>query len=158
RRGALGDPNQIAGGTSQADVVAAHRQGILRMYWDGEGAPSVESPLGDFFGVGFGLDPEYAAVPVVRASGGNRRARPMPFHRAARITLTNLSPATVVTYWYDIDYTTYGKLPPSLRHFHAQWRRENPTTVGTPYTILDARGRGHYVGTALFAQPRSLTP
>ena len=28
---------------------------VLRMYWDGEETPSVESPLGDFFCCGFGL-------------------------------------------------------------------------------------------------------
>src|SRR5262252_4693131 len=27
---------------------------VLRMYWDGEGLPSVETPLGDFFGLGLG--------------------------------------------------------------------------------------------------------
>ena len=37
-----------------------------------------------------------------------------------------------------------------MPHFHAQWRRENPTTVGQGYTILDARGTGHFAGTALF--------
>src|SRR5207248_674139 len=31
-----------------------HRQAILRMYWDDETEPSVECPIGDFFGVGFG--------------------------------------------------------------------------------------------------------
>jgi len=27
---------------------------VLRMYWDGELTPSVEAPLGDFFGLGLG--------------------------------------------------------------------------------------------------------
>lgn len=27
---------------------------VLRMYWDGEESPSVESPIGDFFGLGLG--------------------------------------------------------------------------------------------------------
>src|SRR5256885_4232494 len=27
---------------------------VLRMYWDGESSPSVEAPLGDFFGLGLG--------------------------------------------------------------------------------------------------------
>ena len=36
------------------DSGAEHflRKMLLRMYWDGETAPSVEAPLGDFFGVG----------------------------------------------------------------------------------------------------------
>ncbi len=28
---------------------------VLRMYWDGEATPSVETPIGDFFGLGNGL-------------------------------------------------------------------------------------------------------
>jgi hypothetical protein len=27
---------------------------VLRMYWDGEPTPSVETPIGDFFGLGLG--------------------------------------------------------------------------------------------------------
>src|SRR5262249_50123173 len=27
---------------------------VLRMYWDGETSPSVEAPIGDFFGLGLG--------------------------------------------------------------------------------------------------------
>ena len=30
------------------------RNAVLRMFWDGEAAPSVEAPLGDFFGQGWG--------------------------------------------------------------------------------------------------------
>jgi hypothetical protein len=38
--------------------------------------------------------------------------------------------------------------------FHAQWRRENPTRRGVPYTILNAEGSGHYVGCHLNMQNR----
>src|SRR5438552_4687750 len=30
------------------------RRAVLRMYWDGEQSPSVEAPVGDFFGLGHG--------------------------------------------------------------------------------------------------------
>src|ERR1700757_3015664 len=39
------------------------RELVVRMYWDGEADPSVEVPIGDFFGTGF----EYEDVP-----GGHR--------------------------------------------------------------------------------------
>jgi len=151
RRGVFGDPDQVVGGT-EADVVAAHRQAIVRMYWDGESTPSVEVPIGDFFGVGFGLQKDFVSLPVSETTGGYSAYWPMPFHRSATITLTNQSPSTMMTVWWNIDYVGYGRLPQRLRHFHAQWRRENPTTTGRPYTILEAEGSGHYVGTALFAQ------
>src|SRR5262249_52709740 len=53
RRSGPADMRAPLGGTIE-DAVAMHRQAIVRMYWDGETSPSVESPLGDFFGVGFG--------------------------------------------------------------------------------------------------------
>jgi hypothetical protein len=151
RRGAFGDPDQIVGGT-EADVVAAHRQAILRMYWDGEKTPSVEVPIGDFFAVGFGMQKDFVSLPVSETTGGYSAYWPMPFHRSATITLTNQSPSTQMVVWWNIDYVSYSRLPRGLRHFHAQFRRENPTAAGRPYTILEAVGSGHYVGTALFAQ------
>jgi len=132
-------------------VVAAHRQAIIRMYWDGEAQPSVESPIGDFFGVGFGEQHDYVSLPLAETTGGYNCYWPMPFHRAARWTLTNQSPFAMLV-WWNVDYTTFRTLPRDVPHFHAQWRRENPTTLGRSYTVLEAAGTGHYVGTALFMQ------
>src|SRR5688500_12007787 len=36
------------------NVVDVHRSLIIRCYWDGEKEPSVEVPVSDFFGMGFG--------------------------------------------------------------------------------------------------------
>jgi hypothetical protein len=130
--------------------VSFHRQAILRMYWDGETSPSVEVPIGDFFGVGFGKQVDYQSLPLNETSGGYNCYWPMPFHQSARWTLTNLSAQPIEAFFYNIDYTAYDTLPPELLQFHAQWRRENPTTPGKDYTILEATGRGHFVGTALF--------
>ena len=44
----------------------------LRIYWDGENHPSVECPIGDFFGVGHGLDKPFVSLPdqgLVRRAG-----------------------------------------------------------------------------------------
>src|SRR5579862_4350727 len=46
-----------------------HRQAILRMYWDDEPTPSVEVPIGDFFGVGFGEQKDYISLPLNETSG-----------------------------------------------------------------------------------------
>ena len=129
-----------------------HRQAILRMYWDGETTPSVEAPIGDFFGVGFGEQVDYISLPLNQTSGGYNCYWPMPFHKSARWTLTNLSGKRIDAFYYNIDFTAYDKLPKDMHHFHAQWRRENPTKTGQNYTILEAVGRGHFVGTALFMQ------
>src|SRR6266436_1485707 len=40
---------------------------VLRMYWDEETTPSVESPLGDFFGLGLGDYVVYESAPLAVA-------------------------------------------------------------------------------------------
>src|SRR5258708_24461648 len=63
---------------------------VLRMYWDGETSPSVEAPIGDFFGLGLG---DYHLYQSVALSVGSDKALnsffPMPFQKHARITVTN---------------------------------------------------------------------
>jgi hypothetical protein len=127
-------------------------QAILRMYWDGEKEPSVETPIGAFFGVGFGEQQDYISLPLNETSGGYNCYWPMPFHKSAYWTITNLSAKPIDAFYYNIDYTAYKSLPASELCFHAQWRRENPTTQGKNYVILDATGKGQYVGTALYMQ------
>jgi len=130
-----------------------HRQTIIRMYWDGETTPSVEAPVGDFFGVGFGEQVDFQSAPLNQTSGGYNCYWPMPFHKSARWTVTNLSDRRIDAFYFNIQYTKYDSLPADTRLFHAQWRRENPTTPGRNYTILEAKGAGHFVGAAMFMQP-----
>jgi hypothetical protein len=132
--------------------VHIHRQAILRMYWDDDQYPSVEVPIGDFFGVGFGQQVDFISLPLNETSGGYNCYWPMPFHKSARWTLTNLSPVRLDNFYFNIDFTAYDSMPEDQLHFHAQWHRENPTTPGQNYTILDTTGRGQFVGTALFMQ------
>jgi hypothetical protein len=136
--------------------VAVESQAILRMYWDGDVHPSVECPIGAFFGVGFGEQKDYISMPLDETSGGYNCFWPMPFHKSARWTLTNGSGKKIDSFYYNIDYTALDSLPAATRHFHAQFRREYPTTPGRNYTILDTVGEGHYVGTALFMAGKAL--
>ncbi len=136
--------------------VAVLSQAILRMYWDGDANPSVECPIGAFFGVGFGEQKDYISMPLDETSGGYNCFWPMPFHRSARWTLTNGSARPIDSFYYNIDFTALDSLPADTRHFHAQFRRENPTRPGINYTILDTAGAGHYVGTALFMAGKAL--
>jgi hypothetical protein len=136
-----------------------HRQAILRMYWDEAQTPCVEAPIGDFFGVGFGEQRDYISLPLNETSGGYNCYWPMPFHKHARWTITNMSGKPIDAFYYNIDFTAYDSVPADLRHLHAQWRRENPTDAKRNYTILEATGQGHFVGCALFMQaikPRGL--
>ncbi|MCR4409595.1 MAG: DUF2961 domain-containing protein [Candidatus Saccharicenans sp.] len=134
------------------------RKLVLRMYWDGEDTPSVEVPVGDFFAVGHGLNRNLVSVPIVRSSEG--RALNcywfMPFRWSARITVTNEGSRPVGSFYYYIDYREVDDLKPEVPYFHAQYRQEFPCEPGKNYLILDAVGRGHYVGCNLSVLQRSM--
>ena len=141
---------------------------VLRVYWDDEKTPSVEAPIGDFFGLGLGRYFLYESGPL---SVGSQKALnsyfPMPFQKAARITVTNEGDQPIGSFYYNIDYEKHQSLPADMAYFHAQYRQAAPnkgwtnewTRNGDPkvvekpnltgegnYVILDAEGRGHYVG------------
>jgi hypothetical protein len=126
------------------------RRLVLRMYWDDEPAPSVETPLGDFFCNGWGEPCNVSSLPIaVNPAGGFNSYWEMPFRRHARITLENLSPDRINEFFYQITYTLT-EVPQDRAYFHAQWRRNNPLPYQIPHTILDGvEGQGHYVGTYL---------
>jgi hypothetical protein len=153
---------------------------LLRAWWDGERSPSIESPLGDFFGVGHSYVATFQnaafSMTTSRKEQGGRAAfnswLPMPFRRRARIEIVNESRSAVRALYYYVDYQELPALDGDVAYLHAKWRRENPTdgwAGGLPefhpktrkakrgpkgvnltgrgnYLILDARGRGHYVG------------
>ena len=142
------------------------RDMILRMYWDGEEVPSVECPIGDFFGVSnctprplrslvLVTNPGTGATPV---SWGLNSYFPMPFSSGARIEVTNEAEVPLGI-WYHIDYETYPRAPQWLNdagRFHAQFRRTKTKAIAAPggtnttgeenYVILEAAGRGSLAG------------
>src|SRR5262249_906673 len=128
---------------------------VLRAYWDGEATPSVECPLGDLFGAAFGLPRPFVSARLVIAGGGYPCRFEMPFNARAIVEIENQSPAPVRNFFFQIGF--YREREPSahLQTFHAQWRRERPTTPGRPHRVLEARGRGRFVGLKLDAQNRS---
>lgn len=127
---------------------AFYRDVIVRMYWDGEDEPSVESPIGDFFCNSWNKAQDVFAVPInVNPRGGMNCFFPMPFRRHARITVTNDSPCELLGFFYTINYTLEAVGEEAL-YFHAQFRRTNPLAYGDHYTLIDKiEGHGQYVGT-----------
>lgn len=128
------------------------RQTIVRCYWDGETTPSVEVPVADFFGMGFGEYHPYISLPLNMTSGGYNSYWAMPFKRSARITVENRSKVPIAAFYYNIDLEGHDRLPNDVLYFHAQFRRTKPTRPGQPVTILETTGRGQYVGTLLSMQ------
>jgi len=143
------------------------RKIVLRAYWDGEDDPSVEAPIGDFFGIGHARTKNFASLPM-QASPEDGKAFncyfPMPFASHMKMTITNEAEDDLLFYYY-VDLELHDALENGLGRFHAQYRQARPKgrdETGLTneqllfggenrdgkdnYTILDAEGRGHYVG------------
>ena len=141
---------------------------VLRAWWDGESTPSVEAPIGDFYGLGLGEYFTYqsALLTVAPAKALNCYFE-MPFATAAKITVTNEGPKRTDSLYFAVDYITLPSLPEGLGRFHAQFRQAAPChgwtnnwehnwsdPVGDKknldgagnYVFLEATGRGHFVG------------
>lgn len=153
-----------------------YRKVLLRMFWDDETTPSVETPIGDFFGMGHNMIRNFVSLPLQMSPEHGQGFNcwfPMPFGSSARIEVANEADQPLYLYFY-VDYEAYpeGTDMSEYGRFHAQWRRVNPTpgwldptdrfdryperreeTWKTPnttgddnYVILEATGHGHYVG------------
>lgn len=147
------------------------RRIVLRAWWDGEDSPSIEVPLGDFFGIGFGVFKNFQSLPLQMSPQDGRSMNcwfPMPFD-TARIEIESECLESLNLYYY-IDYEEYSSpIGTEVARFHAQWRRENPTegwlterlnnenlweiwsrkpnvTGDDNYVLLEAKGNGIYVG------------
>lgn len=121
----------------------------LRIYWDGEDHPSVECPVGDFFGIGHGVDKSFVSLPLRVSSDGRARNCywPMPFRKSARLTVTNESDQRCHAFYYYVDWQKHAALPEDTAYFHAMYRQEHPCVMHRNYLLADLEGRGHYVGT-----------
>jgi len=158
--------------TMWAEGGTALKALVLRMYWDEETTPSVEAPLGDFFGLGLGEYVVYESAPLAVAP--NRALNSffaMPFQKHAKITVTNEGTGDVPSFYFNIDYRAYARpLPAELLYFHAQYRQASPnhgwtndwvsngdkivedkknTDGADNYVWMEAKGRGHFVGVTM---------
>lgn len=155
--------------TFNAEDPFFRRNTVIRMYWDGETSPSVEAPVGDFFGQGWGESYNFASLPLAAAPKEGRGLNsyfPMPFGAGARITLENQSDQPIKALYYYIDYEQHDTIPASAGRFHAWWNREltesfpeegetewsvicpqaNHPSVDHNYVMADIEGHGHFVG------------
>jgi len=123
------------------------RLSILRVYWDDEKVPSIESPLGDFFANGWGEYAQVSSLAVCVNPGSAYNCYwVMPFRNKCKMTITNIDDRPMRLY-YQIDYTLT-EVPDDAAYLHAQFRRVNPLPYKNVYTIIDGvKGKGHFVGT-----------
>lgn len=143
---------------------------VLRAYWDGQEHPSIESPIGDFFGQGWGEKYLHISAPIAAApQSGNALVCyfPMPFGEGARFTVENQGSERVDAFYYYLDYEEHASLGQDVGRFHAWYNQEltspdaydgienewqvlgqeakNPTDQFN-YLFCECEGEGHYVG------------
>ena len=146
-----------------------YRKVVLEFYWDGEKTPSVEAPIGDFFGMGHGISKNFVSAPLQMSPENGQGFNSwwkMPYN-SAKMLVRNECNTTLIFYFY-VDYEEYDQPhPPQVLRFHARWHRECPT-VGVEestcrdhdawcfegenktgegnYVVMQAKGAGHYCG------------
>lgn len=134
---------------SPAEAFATKsRHLLLRISFDGE-EPAVLCPVGDFFGYAWGR-PATRSLLVGTSGTTNYCYFPMPYERSARIEIVSEADRSV-----DVSAEIVHCPEPRRKdegRFYAVWCRENPTTIGTPFTFVETQGRGHLAGVILQCQ------
>jgi hypothetical protein len=120
------------------------RKALLEVYVDDARQPSVWSPLGDFFLDGFGQGSSQSLL-LGKKDGTYYCYFPMPFERNIRIRVTNDSKSNLKLD-AEVAWEPMGAFPEGIGRFYAWWHRQNPTSKGELFPILDAQGRGHWCG------------
>ena len=137
---------------------------VLRIYWDGNSKPSVETPVGDFFGLNLGLYNVYQSAFLNCSSVKALNSYfAMPFRKSARITVTNEGAQNVGSFYSNIDYQLVPSLPERSLYFHAQYRQATPNHAikyastdkelnpdgKANYVYMESKGSGHLMGVTL---------
>ncbi len=142
---------------------------ILRIYWDGNEYPSVESPIGPFFGQGWDETYSWSSLPLAASpQKGNALVSyfKMPFAKGAKIEIENQADISIGAFYYYIDYVEQEQATENLAYFHAWYNQQTceaapegenewgllSSEVGKNllgernYRIMETSGKGHYVG------------
>jgi len=135
---------------------------VLRGFWDHNPKPSVEVPIGDFFGLNLGSYQNYQSAYLACSPGRSLNCYfAMPYRQSARFTVGNESSQEVPSFYSNIDYMTVPRLPDDVLYFHAQYRQSAPCVPATSdaaktnldgklnYVYVETRGRGHLMGVTL---------
>jgi hypothetical protein len=135
---------------------------VLRGYWDGNAKPSIEAPIGDFFGLNLNSYQIYQSEYLACSPGKSLNCYfAMPYRQSARFTVTNEGRQDVGAFYSNIDYMTVPRLPDDAMYFHAQYRQSAPCEAATGdaaklnpdgkanHVYVETRGRGHLMGVTL---------
>ncbi|OBF05306.1 glycoside hydrolase family 172 protein [Mycobacterium sp. 852002-10029_SCH5224772] len=126
----------------------------LRLHIEFDGRTMVDSPLGEFFGVGLGTNSVrslmFAAVPQPDGSLALQDWWPMPFANSFRVMLVNTTDAAVSGIAGDVTITPDAQWAAALASGRAGYftarSHAGPTAVGRDWVFAEEQGRGKFVG------------
>jgi len=166
RGGRKGSPNRIIQPGESVQLADIEGPGTVRHLWmtfppappevmralwmdvryDGLASPSISVPCLDFFGLPLGRPVACASLLATAQEGrGFNACFPMPFQRRFTMQVTNGSPVPM-SFYYQLDYTL-GPVAEDAGYLHVAFRRENPTTMGRDFVIVDGlQGPGRFLG------------
>lgn len=141
---------------------------ILRMFWDGSSFPSVESPIGPFFGNGWDETYNFVSVPLAVSPGAGKSYVcyfAMPFANGGRMEIENQTGTDIQAFYFNIEYVEMEKLPENSGRFHAWYNHEVTEALSggenewgllgqsgknlygkDNYLFADIKGKGQFVG------------
>lgn len=135
---------------------------VLRAWWDDSPKPSIECPIGDFFGLNLGQYFLYESAYLTCSPGRSLNCYfAMPYRKAARMTVTNEGTQAVGSFYSNIDFMSVPSLPADMLYFHAQYRQASPCVAvkgdaakrnpdaKLNYVLAEAHGRGNLMGCTL---------
>lgn len=149
------------GFTIAAESALHLKELVLRGWWDGSPGPSIETPIGDFFGLNLGDYAIFESRYLACSPGQSLNCYfAMPYRQGARLTVENQGSREVGAFYSNIDYLEVDRLPAEALYFHAQYRQAAPNTAqhladgknpdgATNYVYCETRGRGHLMGVTL---------
>lgn len=120
----------------------------FRIYWDNDKKPAVDVPLGDFFVNNLGKPSPFESTLFSSPEGKSYNCFiPMPYRKAARVTITNESDSARLLLFYDISFVTLKSLPTEALYFHAFWNRTINAELGEDLEALPfVTGSGRFLG------------
>ena len=139
---------------AKADILRNVR---LQIFWDDAVEPSVDAPVGYFFGHADTLTDFHSLLLGVTGKQAYCQF-PMPFAKGAIIRLENRSDESIGELQLLLDIEKHDILPSNWGRFHATWTEERAATEAVPKfgpqnipckVYLERHGRGKYVGALL---------
>lgn len=114
---------------------------VLRVYYNGQSEPSIETPLGDFFANPW-RKRAHGSLWFTSGEGGYACRLPMPFASGICFEIENAADRPI-SVRFEADLVP--DRDPRAGYLHAEYRRSGPDS-GRPHVVAQTQGRGKFLG------------